>query len=387
MRAAAHVRGTGHGDRPTGRRSVACRPPRGSALARIDAIFKLVKERGASDLHLTSGARPMLRLDGEIQAIEYQALAPSLLEELLREMMTADQWSRFEQAREVDFGYEIPGVLRVRCNVFEQRRGIAGAFRMMPAQVLALEQLGLPEVVTRFANLSKGLVVVTGPPGSGKSSTQAAVIDYINRYHRRHVITLEDPIEYVHENKASLISQREVGRNTGSFADGLRAALHQDPNVVLVGEMRDSETIDLAITAAETGQLVFGTLHAASAAECVDRLIDAFGPARQDQVRMTLSESLQGVVAQRLLRRADGAGRVAALEILVATPPVRALIREGKTHQLASVMQTGGRDGMLLLDDDLLHLVQHGIVTPDDAVRYAKRKDVFWRLMDDDHAA
>lgn len=352
-------------------------------MARIDAIFKLVKDQGASDLHLTSGSPPILRQDGDIQAIEYQPLSSELLTDLLKEMMSPDLWARFEEEHEVDFGYEVQGVLRVRANVFRQRRGIAGAFRILPSQIFTLEQLGLPESLTQFTRFAKGLVVVTGPPGSGKSSTQAALIDHINRTEACHIITLEDPVEYIHENKLCLLNQREIGRHTRSFASGLRAALRQDPNIVLVGEMRDLETIELAITAAETGQLVFGTLHTSSAPQTIDRLIDAFDTARQEQVRAMLSESLQGVVAQRLVRRKDGQGRVPALEILVGTPAVRALIREAKTFQIPSVMQTGRRDGQLLMDDHLKQLVKADVITVEEATRWARRKDVLWGMTDD----
>jgi twitching motility protein PilT len=352
-------------------------------VARIDAIFKLVKDQGASDLHLTSGSPPILRQDGDIQAIEYQPLSSELLTDLLKEMMSPDLWARFEEEHEVDFGYEVQGVLRVRANVFRQRRGIAGAFRILPSQIFTLEQLGLPESLTQFTRFAKGLVVVTGPPGSGKSSTQAALIDHINRTEACHIITLEDPVEYIHENKLCLLNQREIGRHTRSFASGLRAALRQDPNIVLVGEMRDLETIELAITAAETGQLVFGTLHTSSAPQTIDRLIDAFDTARQEQVRAMLSESLQGVVAQRLVRRKDGQGRVPALEILVGTPAVRALIREAKTFQIPSVMQTGRRDGQLLMDDHLKQLVKADVITVEEATRWARRKDVLWGMTDD----
>jgi twitching motility protein PilT len=351
-------------------------------VARIDAIFKLVKERGASDLHLTSGSAPMLRMDGNVQAIEYQPLTSDLLTDLLKEMMSADVWAAFTRDHEVDFGYEVPGVLRVRANVFRQRRGIAAAFRLLPSQVFTFEQLGLPEFLISFTSLTKGLVVVTGPPGSGKSSTLAALVDHVNRTYRRHIITLEDPVEYVHENKLCLINQREIGRHTNSFASGLRAALRQDPNIVLVGEMRDLETIELAITAAETGQLVFGTLHTSSAAQTVDRLIDAFDSSRQEQIRTMLAASLQGVIAQRLIPKADGQGRAAAIEILVATAATRALIREGKTFQIPTVMQTGKRDGMMPMDDHLFALVQDGTITAQEAVRHATRKERFWGLND-----
>lgn len=346
-------------------------------MARIDAIFKLVKDRGASDLHLTAASPPMLRVDGEIHSVEYQPLAPDLLADLLKEMMTPPQWDSFKEVGEIDFGYEVPGFLRVRANIFEQRKGIAGAFRILPTRIFTLEQLGLPETLKQFTQLTKGLVVVTGPPGSGKSSTQAALIDEINRTSRSHILTIEDPVEYVHENNLSLINQREVGKHTKTFASALRAALREDPNIILVGEMRDLETISLAVTAAETGQLVFGTLHTASAAQTVDRLIDVFEGGKQAQIRTMLSESLQGVVAQRLVRRADGKGRVAALEVLVGTPAVKSHIRESKTFQIPSVMQTGKRDGMFLMDDYLAELVRTGAVAPEEARRWATRKEAF----------
>jgi twitching motility protein PilT len=248
---------------------------------------------------------------------------------------------------------------------------------MLPSSIFSLEQLNLPETLHRFAEYSKGLVVVTGPPGSGKSSTLAALIDYINRTQQRHVLTIEDPIEYVHEDKSCMINQREVGRHTRSFASALRASLREDPNIILVGEMRDLETISLAITAAETGQLVFGTLHTASAPQTVSRLIDVFPGDRQDQIRTMLAESLQGVVAQRLLRRADGQGRVPALEILIGTPAVRTLIRDAKLFQVPSVMQTGRREGMVLMDDYLQQLVKTGVVSSDEARLHASRKEIF----------
>jgi len=346
-------------------------------VAKIDAIFKLVRDQGASDLHLTAGSAPMLRMDGEIHPVEYDALSAELLTELLREMMTDVDWKAFEDEGEVDFGYEVPGVLRVRCNVFLQRKGIAGAFRILPQKIFTVEQLGLPETVQGFSELAKGLVVVTGPPGSGKSTTQAALIDRINRTRRTHIITIEDPIEYVHENRRSLINQREVRRHTKNFDSALRAALREDPNIILVGEMRDLETIALAITAAETGQLVFGTLHTASAAQTIDRLIDVFDAGQQEQIRTMLGESLQGVVAQRLLKRADGKGRVAAYEVLVGNAPVRAMIREAKTFQIPSVMQTGRKAGMQLMDDCIDKLVRAGDITAAEARKHATQKERF----------
>ena len=339
-------------------------------MPRIDSILQLVQAQGASDLHLVSGSPPMLRIHGELQAIEYEPLTSEVIVGLLAEIMTEDQMARYQALEEIDFAYEVPSVVRLRCNVYQQANGMAAAFRLLPTRILSVEQLGLPPQVLRFAELNRGLVVVTGPPGSGKSTTLAAIVDHINRTRRKHVITLEDPIEYVHTNQACLMNQREVGRNTRSFADALRASLREDPNVMLVGEMRDTESLALAISAAETGQLVLGSLHTQSAIATVDRILDAFPADQQSQVRSQLAESLKGVVAQRLLRRADGRGRVAAVEILFGTPAVANLIREKKTFQLPSLMQTGKREGMLTYEDSVLALVRQGVVHPDEAMGY-----------------
>jgi twitching motility protein PilT len=264
--------------------------------------------------------------------------------------------------------------------VYEQRDGIAGAFRILPSQILTFEQLGLPAQTVRFAEFARGLVLVTGPPGSGKSSTLAAIVDHVNRTQRKHIITIEDPIEYIHRSQSCLINQREVGTHTRTFASALRAALREDPDIVLVGELRDLETIELAVTAAETGQMVYGTLHTMGAHQTVDRIIDAFPEDRQQQVRIMLSESLRGVVSQRLLPRADGGGRVAACEILFATTAVGAMVRDQKTYQIPTAMQTGRREGMLTMDDSILTLVRAGTVTAEEAARYLANRELIQRV-------
>lgn len=351
-------------------------------MARIDAIFKMVREQGASDLHISSGAPPMLRVHGEIRPVDSPELQGEQARQLLYEMLARDQREQFERDHDIDFAYEVPNELRVRANVYEQRRGIAGAFRLLPNQIFSLEQLGLPDTLKRFTELRKGLVIVTGPPGSGKSTTLAALIQHINSTQRKHVLTIEDPVEYVHPNLNCLINQREVGRSARSFNGALRAALREDPDIILVGEMRDLETMQLAITAAETGQLVFATLHTSSAAQTVDRIIDAFPDDKQAQIRIMLAESLRAVVAQRLVRRGDGNGRVAALEVLIVTPAVSAMIRDRKTFQLPSLMQTGKKDGMILLDTCLMQYVRDGLITVDEAYKASNVKEHFLPMLE-----
>jgi len=356
-------------------------------VPRIDSILQLVQAQGASDLHLVSGSPPMLRLHGDLHPIEHAPLTSDVIVGLLAEIMTEDQMVRYQTLEEVDFAYEVPGVVRLRCNVYQQTHGMAAAFRLLPTRILTCEQLGLPASVLRFAELQRGLVVVTGPPGSGKSTTLAAIVDHVNRTRRKHVITLEDPIEYVHQNHSCLMNQREVGRNTRSFTDALRAALREDPNVILVGEMRDRESLALAISAAETGQFVLGSLHTQSAVATVDRILDAFPADQQAQVRAQLAESLKGVIAQKLVKRADGRGRVAAVEILFGTHAVSNLIREKKTFQLGSVMQTSKRDGMQTFDDSILGLVRSGTVLPEEAAGYGIDKDAIERAAKEGRAA
>lgn len=318
----------------------------------------------------------MIRINGEITTIPYQEITSELAQLLLLELLDDELSARFAEYKDVDFSYEVPGIVRVRCNIYEQSKGLGGAFRILPSTILSLEQLGLPPSVAKLAELRRGLVLVTGPPGTGKSTTLASLVDHINQIDKRHILVIEDPIEYRHSNKLSLVTQREVGRNTPSFVQGLRAALREDPDVILVGELRDHETMQLAITAAATGQLVFGTLHTMSAAQSVDRMIDSFEGDKATQVRLMLSESLKGVLAQRLLRRQDGNGRALAIEILIGTSPVAALIREKKTFQLPSVLQTGKKEGMQTMDESVLTLLRSGVISPEEAALHLSSRDL-----------
>jgi twitching motility protein PilT len=342
-------------------------------MAKIDAFFKLMHDQGASDLHLVSGQPPALRINGEMERIKYKVLDNDLLRSMLYEIAPEEKVKVFEETGDVDFGYEIPGLARYRANFFMQKYGVAAVFRQIPSKILTAEQLGLPGVIPKLAMLPRGLVLVTGPTGSGKSTTLAAVIDVANRSRKDHIITVEDPIEFVHQSQGCIVNHREVGLHTRTFSAALRGALREDPDIIMVGEMRDLETISLAIEAASTGHLVFGTLHTSSAAKTVDRVIEVFPANQQEQVRSTLADGLRAVVAQVLFKRADTKGRCAALEIMIATPAVRNLIREAKTFQIPSSIQTGKRYGMQLLDDAIMELLNKGKIYPDDA--YAKAND------------
>ena len=328
-------------------------------MAKIDAFFNLMFEQKASDLHLSSGNPPILRINGELHRVEYPPLESDSLKSMLYEITPEYKVKVFEETGDVDFGYEIPNVSRFRANFFNQKNGISAVFRQIPSKVLSFEDFEkfdapLPSVLKKFSMLHKGLVVVTGPTGSGKSTTLAAMVDYANKNRKDHIITVEDPIEFVHESKNSLINHREVGIHTKSFSSALRGALREDPDIILVGELRDLETIELALTAASTGHLVFGTLHTQSAAKTVDRIIDVFPADQQNKIRATLSESLKGVIAQNLFKRIDKKGRVAALEILVFTTAIANLVREGKTHQIPGMIQVGKRMGNQPLDDSIM---------------------------------
>ena len=341
-------------------------------MADIDRYLAVMTQIGASDLHLSSGVRPTYRVHGEMKPASSQTTQPIPAEEaarLLQELMPDRNRQELENHKDTDFAYEIVGLGRFRVNVFYDRNGVGAVFRHIPEEVLTFEQLGLGRVFADMCVLNKGLVLVTGPTGSGKSTTLAAMVDYINEHRSDHIVTIEDPIEFVHTNKRCLVNQREVHRHTDGFKAALRAALRQDPDVVLIGEMRDLETTETAIETAETGHLVFGTLHTSSAASTIDRIIDQFPVDRQGQIRMMLSASLKGVISQTLLKRADGSGRVAAFEILVATHAVANQIREGKTHQIPMAMQTGAKHGMRSLNDDLIRLVKARTVEPLEAHR------------------
>jgi twitching motility protein PilT len=350
--------------------------------ARMDALFNAMAEMGASDLHLSVSMPPMVRKDGKMRVLQQgdAALTAEVMRDMLTSIMPAKNQEEFARRHDTDFAYEIPGLARFRCNIFMDRKGMGAVFRIIPSKILTAEQLGLSKAIMDLCALSKGLVVVTGPTGSGKSTTLCAMVDSINKTREDHIITIEDPIEFVHDNQKCLVNQREVHNHTDSFKDALRAALREDPDILLVGEMRDLETISIAIETAETGHLVFGTLHTTTAASTVDRIIDQFPADRQQQIRVMLSESLKGVIAQTLLPK-KGGGRVAALEVLIVTPAISNLIREGKTFQIPSAMQTGKNHGMVMLNDALFEHVKNGLVEPLDAYMKAVDKTGFETIL------
>src|SRR5512140_192551 len=335
-------------------------------MAKIDAFFKLMQDTGASDLHVISGNPPLLRIHGDMERVKYKILDHQELKSML-----------FEETGDIDFAYEIPGLARYRANFFLQKNGIAAVFRNIPTRILTVEELGLPSTISRLALLKKGLVLVTGPTGSGKSTTLAAIIDHANKMRKDNIITIEDPVEFTHQSQNCVISHREVGRDTKSFATALRGALREDPDILLVGEMRDLETIFLAIEAASTGHLVFGTLHTQNASKTVDRVIDIFPANQQAQIRASLSDTLKAVVAQALCKRIDIKGRCAALEILTVTPAVSNLIRESKTFQLPSVIQIGKKYGMMTLEDSIMAYLQKRWISPEEAYDKAVDKQKF----------
>ena len=350
-------------------------------MAKIDAFFKLMNEQGASDLHLMSGQPPALRIRGDIERIKYKVLDSDDLRSMLYEITPEHKVKVFEETGDVDFAYEIPGLARYRANFFMQRRGVGAVFREIPSTIMTAEQLGLPPVLSKLAGLPRGLILVTGPTGSGKSTTLASIIDVANRNRKDHIITVEDPIEFVHQSRGCIVNHREVGLHTESFSAALRGALREDPDIILVGEMRDLETISLAVEAASTGHLVFSTLHTSSAWKTVDRVIEVFPSDQQPLIRSTLADGLRAVISQTLFKRIDKKGRVVALEILIANPAVRNLIREAKTHQLPSMIQTGKKFGMILLDDYIMELFQKRMISAEEAYAKANEKARFRPLL------
>ena len=361
---------------------VASPPPVVVREPAINAMFRRMYEMKSSDLHLSATMAPMVRKDGEMRRLHDAAgpLSSEIIVQLLAEIMPAINRAEYEARHDTDFAYEISGLARFRANVFKDRHGAGAVFRAIPSEILTAEQLGLSPHVLALCQLKKGLVLVTGPTGSGKSTTLCAMIDHINKTRADHIITIEDPIEFVHQNQKCLINQREVHTHTRSFKDALRAALREDPDVVLVGELRDLETIAIAIETAETGHLVFGTLHTSTAASTVDRVIDQFPADRQAQIRVMLSESLRGVIAQTLCKKVGG-GRVAALEVLLTNGAISNLIREGKTFQIPSMMQVGRAQGMVALNDALNDLVKKGLVTPEEALSRSVDKNGMGTLL------
>jgi twitching motility protein PilT len=327
-------------------------------------LLEIVLERGASDLHITSGSAPTIRMHGSLQRLDqYPRLQPDQLQRMIYSILTQKQRERLEQNLELDMSYSLPGKARFRVNVYFQRDALGAAFRLIPFEIKSVDDLALPSQVEGLARLPRGLVLVTGPTGSGKSTTLAALVDIVNGERDVHIMTVEDPIEFLHKHKRALVNQREVGHDTHSFAEALKHVLRQDPDVILVGEMRDLETIQTALTAAETGHLVFATLHTQDAPQTIDRIIDVFPPFQQQQVRVQLAVTLQGVVTQQLLPTSDGRGRIVGAEVLIATPAVRNLVREAKIHQIYSTMQAGGRYGMQTMDQHLVALVRAGKIT------------------------
>jgi twitching motility protein PilT len=350
-------------------------------MANLHQLLKAMVEKGASDLHLTTGSPPQLRVDGHLTPLRMDPLSPQDTKQACYSILTDAQKHRFEANNELDLSFGVKGLARFRANIFVQRGAVAGAFRTIPYKILSFEELGLPPVIEKLAQKPRGLILVTGPTGSGKSTTLAAMIDEINRERPDHIITIEDPIEFLHQHKRCVINQREIGTDATSFGQALRAALRQDPDVILLGEMRDLETISTALTAAETGHLVFGTLHTQSAPSTIDRMIDVFPAEQQEQVRTQIASSLQGVITQTLLPTLDGKGRVPALEILIPDDAIRNLIRSAKVEQIYSYMQTGSRGGMLTMEQSLADLVVKGIVHSEEAITRSSRRQELTELL------
>jgi twitching motility protein PilT len=348
----------------------------------LDALLAALIAAGGSDLHLTVGAPPTIRIHGDLSHLpHHEELTASDTARLIRSVVNDEQWERFERDLELDLAYDVPGLSRFRVNLFQQRNVYGSVMRAIPHDIKALDELGMPEQVARFARLPRGLVLVTGPTGSGKTTTLASLVDLANRTRHDHIVTIEDPIEFLHKHKRCLVNQREVGVDTGGFATALKHVLRQDPDIILVGELRDLETVSTALTAAETGHLVLATLHTQSAAQTVDRVIDIFPPHQQQEIRAQLSTSLQGIVTQALMKRSDGGGRAVVCEVMFATAAIRNLIREGKNHQIPSFMQSSGADGMLTFDQHLARRVHEGAVSYDRAIELCHAHEDFKRLV------
>jgi twitching motility protein PilT len=369
------------------RHAVTAREPHGTATepdesrAALDTLLHALIENGGSDLHLTAGAAPSIRVHGSLQPLpDYEPLTPEDTELLVRAVVSEEQWARFERTHELDLAYAVDGLSRFRVNLFQQRNAYGSVMRAIPYEIKALDQLGVPQHIERFARLPRGLVLVTGPTGSGKTTTLASLLDLANRTRDDHIVTIEDPIEFLHQHKRCLVNQREVGVDTADFATALKHVLRQDPDIILVGELRDLETVSTAITAAETGHLVLATLHTQSAAQTIDRVIDIFPPHQQQEIRAQLSTALQGVVTQALVPRLDGQGRTVVCEVMFATAAIRNLIREGKNHQIPSFMQSSGTDGMLTFDQHLAQRVDQGLVDYDQALELCHSAEEFKRL-------
>lgn len=347
----------------------------------LDDLLREVVQRGASDLHITVGVPPIFRIDGQLRAGKYERIGPLDSQRLLYDIMTDEQIQKFEANWELDFSYSLGKIARFRVNVYKDRGTVAAAFRLIPAKIPSIRELGLPLILEELTRRPRGLILVTGPTGSGKSTTQAAMINQINHERSVHIITIEDPIEYLHTHHKSIVNQRELNQDTRSFAAALRSALREDPDVLLVGEMRDHETIGTALTCAETGHLVIATLHTNNSAQTVDRIVDVFPAEQQQQVRVQLSNTIEAVLCQQLLPRADGPGRVCAMEVMIATPAVRNLIRESKAHQITSVIQTSANVGMQTMDMALRDLYQRGLISYDDAVSRAMNPEELKKML------
>jgi len=352
-------------------------------MPKIDQLLEIVKSANASDLHLTAGGVPVVRVDGQLSKTRHKSLSSENIRQLVFEILSDDQIRRFEKTGDLDFAYGIDGVSRFRVSIYKTYNGVAAAFRLIPDLIHDLKDLGFPDVVKTLTENKSGLLLVTGPTNSGKTTTLAAMVDHINTHFSRHIITLEDPVEYVHKDKNSLISQRQIGLHSESFASALRASLREDPDVILVGEMRDTETIALAVTAAETGLLVMGTLHTCTASSTIERVVDVFPSDQQQQIRIMLADTLIGTVSQQLVQRTDGKGRMAAYELMVSSTSIQTLIREGRVYQMPTMIQTGRKKGMRLLDNHLKALVDSGTISVKEAIRVATNPAEFCGLSED----